>query len=513
MRDQERAADSTHDDQAAEGGAAGKSPRTGRIQRKGDGAGGADAGAVVGGLAGASGTSLPDGTRQQFEGSLGTDLSGVRLHTGPASATAADQLGARAFTTGQDVHFGAGQYQPDDPYGMHLLAHEVAHTVQQGPGGAPQAKLEVSQPGDPLEHEADRAADAMVIGAPTAVSAGSVAAARMIHRSEAAAPVTAGNPTGAPAPEAPAAAPANVANKPMLRMGARGPDVEELQRALGAAGHACTVDGQFGPGTRAAVVAFQAAHGLGADGVVGPKTWGALGGGGAPAAAPPATGTPAPGTPAPAPGTPAPAPGTTPAPATGTTPAPATPGGDDGTADAPPASNNSTRAAIVAAARSKIGTVFSDVAEAPDETGDKTRKGWETLTEIFDVAFPSFPKKIIKYTKYGKNNGGPGSSPNGLVSWCGIFATWAVKIGGGSAGTWDGGPRVSAMQKITSTPKPGDVGYFDSHAHHCIIAAVDGDRIETIDGNSFDAEGGNGAITSRWRSRSDFRAFFRQVDD
>ena len=181
--------------------------------------------------------------------------------------------------------------------------------------------------------------------------------------------------------------------------------------------------------------------------------------------------------------------------------------------EAAPASDNPIRAAIVAAARSKIGTVYSDNPAAADETGDKTRQGWETLTEIFDVGFPSFPKKIIKYMKYGKNNGGPGSSPNGLVSWCGIFATWAVRTGGGTAGTWEGGPRVSSASKSTPHPKPGDVGYFTKNAHHCIIAAVEGDRIETIDGNSYDADsGGNGAITSRWRSKGDFAAFYRQVD-
>ncbi len=146
--------------------------------------------------------------------------------------------------------------------------------------------------------------------------------------------------------------------------------------------------------------------------------------------------------------------------------------------------------------------------------GDKTRMGWETLTEIFSVAHPSFPKQIIKYIKYGKNNGGPDSKPNGLVSWCGIFATWAVMTGGGNCGTWDGGSRCSAMSKVTRDPKPGDVGYFEKNAHHCIIASVNGNQIETIDGNSFDGgNGGNGAITSRMRSRGEFAVFFRQVND
>ena len=120
---------------------------------------------------GSTGTPLPDDARSRFEASLGTDLGDVRIHTGPGSADAAAGLGARAFAVGQDVHFGAGQYHPDDPFGMHLLAHEVAHTVQQRSGGAgPQRKATVSEPGDAAEIEADRAADAMVRGQAFAVT-------------------------------------------------------------------------------------------------------------------------------------------------------------------------------------------------------------------------------------------------------------------------------------------------------------------------------------------------------
>jgi hypothetical protein len=112
-----------------------------------------------------SGAPLPDDARLKFESCLDTDLTGVRVHTGGESAAAAKAVGARAYAVGQDIHFGAGQYAPGSDAGQHLLAHEVAHTVQQA-GAAPQrqAKLEVSAPGDASEHEADRAADAMVSG-------------------------------------------------------------------------------------------------------------------------------------------------------------------------------------------------------------------------------------------------------------------------------------------------------------------------------------------------------------
>ncbi len=122
-----------------------------------------------------TGAPLPDGTRARFERSLDADLGGVRIHTDAPAADAAAGLGG-AFAVGQDVHFGAGQYRPDDPFGMHLLAHEVAHTVQQRTGGGgPQRAAQVSEVGDPAEAEADRAADAMVRGDHYAITGGASA--------------------------------------------------------------------------------------------------------------------------------------------------------------------------------------------------------------------------------------------------------------------------------------------------------------------------------------------------
>jgi hypothetical protein len=118
-----------------------------------------------------SGAALPGEVRARFESSLGADLSGVRVHTGGASAEAARAVGAKAYTIGNDIHFADGMYAPADPFGLHLLAHEVAHTQQQA-GGTPvrQNKLEVSTPGDAAEIEADRAAEAMVAGVGASVS-------------------------------------------------------------------------------------------------------------------------------------------------------------------------------------------------------------------------------------------------------------------------------------------------------------------------------------------------------
>jgi hypothetical protein len=111
---------------------------------------------------------LPGGLRRELEPAMGADLSSVRVHTGAASASAADALHARAYAVGQDIHFGAGAYDPSSQSGKHLIAHEVAHTVQQA--GAPagvQRSATVSSPGDAAERQADSFADAFTSGAST----------------------------------------------------------------------------------------------------------------------------------------------------------------------------------------------------------------------------------------------------------------------------------------------------------------------------------------------------------
>ncbi len=108
-----------------------------------------------------AGQSLDAATRASVESQLGHDLSGVRLHTGVEAASAAKALNARAFTVAKDIYFGANAFSPGTADGNRLLMHELVHTVQQAPGSkaAPLTKLDVSQPGDPAEIEADRMAD------------------------------------------------------------------------------------------------------------------------------------------------------------------------------------------------------------------------------------------------------------------------------------------------------------------------------------------------------------------
>jgi hypothetical protein len=74
---------------------------------------------------------LDAGVRSFFEPRLGADLSHVRVHTGPEAARSADALDARAYAVGRDVVFGAGEFRPESAAGRRLLAHELAHVLQQ----------------------------------------------------------------------------------------------------------------------------------------------------------------------------------------------------------------------------------------------------------------------------------------------------------------------------------------------------------------------------------------------
>jgi hypothetical protein len=103
------------------------------------------------------GSSLDAGVADRFSGSLG-DLSDVRVHTDDNADKLNRSVSARAFATGTDVYFAKGQYAPGSSDGDRLIAHELAHVVQQR--GAPQGgPMNVSEPGDAMETEADQVAD------------------------------------------------------------------------------------------------------------------------------------------------------------------------------------------------------------------------------------------------------------------------------------------------------------------------------------------------------------------
>ncbi len=89
----------------------------------------------AGGLAAArsgGGRPLPPGTQKFMQSRLGVDLGAVRVHHDSRASDLAGQIGARAFTVGNHVFFRSGEYQPGTPTGMKLIAHELAHTIQQG---------------------------------------------------------------------------------------------------------------------------------------------------------------------------------------------------------------------------------------------------------------------------------------------------------------------------------------------------------------------------------------------
>jgi hypothetical protein len=125
------------------------------------------------------GSSLEPGARSFLEERMGTDFSDVRVHTGPRADESARSINAQAYTVGTDVVFRSGAYQPDTPAGRHVLAHELAHVVQQKAGpveGTPApGGISISHPSDQFEQAASRAADHAMAGesaSPVAASAG-----------------------------------------------------------------------------------------------------------------------------------------------------------------------------------------------------------------------------------------------------------------------------------------------------------------------------------------------------
>jgi Domain of unknown function (DUF4157)/Bacterial toxin 5 len=125
------------------------------------------------------GIPLPDSTRASMERAFATDFTAVRVHTGPGAQDTAAALHARALTAGTDIVFHSGAYRPGTHGGDRLLAHELAHVVQQArglsnapiDGGATDpseraASLGADHASLAAEHEAHSAAALAVKGAP-----------------------------------------------------------------------------------------------------------------------------------------------------------------------------------------------------------------------------------------------------------------------------------------------------------------------------------------------------------
>lgn len=85
----------------------------------------------VGRVINAGGSPLDSASRHFFESRMDLDLAHVRIHDGIAAGQSARSLNARAYTLGNNIVFGSGEYNPHSIIGKHLLAHELAHVAQQ----------------------------------------------------------------------------------------------------------------------------------------------------------------------------------------------------------------------------------------------------------------------------------------------------------------------------------------------------------------------------------------------
>jgi hypothetical protein len=166
-----------------------------------------------------NGHPLDSRTQDSMGASFNQDFSGVRVHDDSASHQAARDLNARAFTTGRDIYFSPGAYNPNSDSGRKLLAHELTHVAQQS-GGASSVSasgFSVSHPSDPLERQADQVSEAVMRGEmfpPISTSSTSV-----VHRVAPAAPST---PARLSTPASGASAPASGGGRGITTAGGTG---------------------------------------------------------------------------------------------------------------------------------------------------------------------------------------------------------------------------------------------------------------------------------------------------
>jgi hypothetical protein len=112
------------------------------------------------------GLPLDNPTRNMFEPRFGRDFGRVRIHTDEKAAGSASAVNALAYTVGNHVVFASGQYRPAAPLGQKLLAHELAHVLQQQDIALDTGSLsglEVGAPDDTAEYEAEAAAQRIVL--------------------------------------------------------------------------------------------------------------------------------------------------------------------------------------------------------------------------------------------------------------------------------------------------------------------------------------------------------------
>lgn len=105
------------------------------------------------------GQPLEGSVRSRMESAFGMDFAHVRTHTDSAAAGISDRMNARAFTVGEHVAFGANEYKPGTLIGDALIAHEMAHVVQQSGANSPAAPMRTGDASyNTLEKDADNSA-------------------------------------------------------------------------------------------------------------------------------------------------------------------------------------------------------------------------------------------------------------------------------------------------------------------------------------------------------------------
>jgi len=133
--------------------------RGGRVRRSGGANASMAVPASVQHVLGSAGQPLSDSLQTEMSARFGHDFSGVRVHTEPAANESVQAVGARAYTVGSHIAFGPAQFTTSTVAGQRLLAHELAHVVQQsGASTSVPPELHVTSPDDPSEAEAERVA-------------------------------------------------------------------------------------------------------------------------------------------------------------------------------------------------------------------------------------------------------------------------------------------------------------------------------------------------------------------
>jgi hypothetical protein len=134
-----------------------------------------------------SGRPLDAETRAEMEAAFGQDLGEVRVHTGTDADKLAKELGAEAFTSGKDIFFKEGAYQPGSEGGKDLLGHELTHVAQQSEASL-ESPTRITDPSEAAETEARLAAKALRSGRNVSVVQRAKTARAVARQEEAKAP-------------------------------------------------------------------------------------------------------------------------------------------------------------------------------------------------------------------------------------------------------------------------------------------------------------------------------------